>query len=177
MARKRNWWLAAAVLTAFIPLLASRFFTGARDEEAVHEATLRYIFLQAEANANRRGKRNKRPQKTAPTDYTVFVSVDGHDPSLTFLQRFAVGTPTIGVPTVLPASRGVSNNVGDAWKTTFTEPQTGRKGPLFQLHRVRWNTFNGASVQIDMPGSGTTYNLRRQGEKWTVTGRDMAWIN
>ena len=120
----------------------------------VNEAVLRYL------------ARDKTREKSL-----AFVSINGVDPSPRFIQRFASG-----VPEILPASRGVSDNNPDGWMRRTLDSQTQRPGTLIQLHRVTWAGINLASVEVDLPGSGSKYFLQKQNAIWRVVNREGTWI-
>ena len=138
----------------------------ARQQSAdIYEAVLRYMAEGIKTNAKYHGRTVTRAQTLA------FVLIDGKDPSASLLRRFETG-----IPEILPASRGVSDNNPDGWMRRTIDPKSKRPGTAIAFRQIKWTTPGSASVEVDVPGSGTRYFLQKQSEKRRVIKREMAWI-
>lgn len=104
----------------------------------------------------------------------AFISINDDDPAANFLQRFSKGPPEI-----LPASRGIYDGSGDGdpWLRRMADQLTQRKGQHFELSRLTLRGLSTVRVQVDRPGTGEYYFVKRQSGKWEVVNIEMAWIN
>ena len=123
----------------------------------IYEAVLRYLVEGIKTNAKYHGRTVTRAESLA------FVLIDGKDPSAGFLRRFETG-----IPEILPASRGVSDNNPDIWKQRTIDKQTKRRGTLLVMGHIEWQSASSASVEVQFPGHSSFYFLQKQNEKWQV---------
>lgn len=101
-----------------------------------------------------------------------FLSIDGKDPSDTFMARFATSSKA-----VKKASGSYFEK--DGW---LRDRSTGEKGMEFSVKQISW--LSSDSVEIHggtycggLCADGGIYRLRKKGGRWEVKGYEEQWVS
>jgi hypothetical protein len=127
-------------------------------ENDIREAVLRYQIL----NWAQEG------------DGAFFISIDGKDPSDSFMKRFVTFPRRVEKLSHSGIERNATDNVIDK--------ATGHWGVIFRVEQIRWRGANSVEVEGGyccggLCASGETFNLHRKKGIWTVIGSAMQWIS
>lgn len=119
----------------------------ARTEDDIREAVFRY-----------------RMEKLTSREL-IFLSVDGHDPSSTFMARFAKSSKTI--------KKASESYVGQSGIPTLRDRATGQPGWKFSVSTITWVSPERVKVQGDMYCDGLCadsgeYFLEKKRGRWVV---------
>lgn len=131
----------------FVPrtVFASGDDADTRNLDGIHEALLRRVV----------------PRK-APVCY---VSFNGHDPAVDFVQRMRRAGVLIERMSLSPQPFKRGRESGPS------------RNPKLMILPVRWLDATHVQVQCDWSGEGTRYTLARKDGRWNVVSQQMAWIS
>ncbi len=103
----------------------------------------------------------------------IFVSIDGQDPSNSFIGRFSKSKVL-----VRKESQGVQKNdsFGDSWGTYYVDRSTGQKDQLLSIGSISWQGPLRAQVGVGHPGFGERFTVVLTFRGWTVTNKEQTWI-
>lgn len=134
----------------------------AAEEDNIREAVFRYQF-----------EHNGSGQQQKANAYCLSILLDQKksDPSYDFMKRFDGHKPP-----VRKASECHST------KVEVVENRTGKSALIFSVSSITWVsetevTVGGGYEEANLSSSGSTYTVKKQGGKWTVTDDRMNWIS
>lgn len=117
------------------------------DEDAVYDALFRHMFAKNASAA----------QQSA---WTYFVTINGHNPSDRFLDRFQGHQPPVRRGSFFEQGKGLHFHIGSLqWIDNDTVDTTG------------------GYYEGNVSASGNVYRLKRKGGKWVVVKDEMQWIS
>jgi hypothetical protein len=148
-------------------------------EADIREAVIRYQMTNwlTQADKDERGAKSPDDKQLAATlNFKVyFISINGKDPSDSFMQRFRDVTRVVKKASEARQDRGNLHSF-------VHDKKSHQPGIIFSADGVHWVTTD--SVQVDggyhcsgLCGGGFVYSLQSENGKWVVKSAKMTFIS
>lgn len=103
---------------------------------------------------------------------TIFLEIEGKDPSPEFMKRFEGHTPPVKPVSACEGRKGPG----------VKDKETGKEGIIFSADAIRWKSdsevaVDGGHYRDGLAATGNVYTVTRKDGKWTVTADRMLWIS